>query len=39
VVAFLYGIETSWLLDQSVPVAAIFAEYTRSLVDHLQFEE
>jgi len=39
VVAFLYGIETSWLLDRSVPVAAVFAEYTRSLVDHLQRKE
>ena len=39
VVAFLYGIETSWLLDRSVPVAAVYAEYTRSLVDHLQLKE
>jgi AcrR family transcriptional regulator len=36
VVAFLYGIETSWLLDPAVPVAGVFAEYTRSLVTALQ---
>jgi AcrR family transcriptional regulator len=36
VMAFLYGIETSWLLDASVPVAAIFDEYTRSLVEYLR---
>lgn len=35
VVAVLYGIETSWLLDPSVPVAEIFAEYTNSLVTSL----
>jgi AcrR family transcriptional regulator len=39
VVAFLYGIETSWLLDPAVPVAEVFAEYTRSLVGHLQLKE
>lgn len=36
VMAILYGIETSWLLDPSVPVADIFDEYTRSLVEYLQ---
>jgi AcrR family transcriptional regulator len=35
VVAFLYGIEASWLLDPEVPVAAVFAEYTQSLVTQL----
>jgi hypothetical protein len=35
VVAFLYGIEASWLLDPEVPVAAVFAEYTKSLVTQL----
>jgi AcrR family transcriptional regulator len=35
IVAFLYGIELSWLLDPDVPVAEVFAEYTRSLVEQL----
>lgn len=36
IVAFLYGIETSCLLDPSVSVTEVFAEYTRSLVDYLR---
>jgi AcrR family transcriptional regulator len=35
VVAFLYGIELAWLLDPDVPVAEVFAEYTRSLIEQL----
>jgi AcrR family transcriptional regulator len=35
VVAFLYGIELAWLLDPDVPVAGVFAEYTRSLIEQL----
>jgi AcrR family transcriptional regulator len=31
VVAFLYGVETSWLLDPSVQVAEVFREYVSSL--------
>lgn len=31
IVAFLNGMETSWLLDPSVPVDEVFAEYARSL--------
>jgi len=31
VVAFLYGMETSWLLDPSVPLTEVFREYTSSL--------
>ncbi|MCL2586360.1 MAG: CoA transferase [Streptosporangiales bacterium] len=39
VVAVLYGIETSWLLDPSAPVTDMFAEYTRSLLGYLSLEE
>jgi AcrR family transcriptional regulator len=35
VVAFLYGVELTWLLDPDVPVAGIFAEYARSLIGDL----
>ena len=31
IVAFLSGMETSWLLDPSIPVTAVFREYTGSL--------
>ncbi|MEU5880591.1 TetR family transcriptional regulator [Spirillospora sp. NPDC047279] len=31
IVAFLNGIETSWLLDPSIPLAEVFREYTGSL--------
>lgn len=31
ILAFLNGMETSWLLDPSVPVNEVFEEYTRSL--------
>lgn len=37
IVAFLNGMETSWLLDPSVPVNEVFAEYTRSLRAALEF--
>jgi AcrR family transcriptional regulator len=31
IIAFLNGIETSWLLDPSIPLAEVFREYTSSL--------
>ncbi|WP_210716591.1 TetR/AcrR family transcriptional regulator [Amycolatopsis acididurans] len=31
IVAFLNGMETSWLLDPSIPVTEVFKEYTQSL--------
>jgi AcrR family transcriptional regulator len=31
IVAFLYGMETSWLLDPSIPLTEVFREYTGSL--------
>jgi AcrR family transcriptional regulator len=31
IVAFLNGMETSWLLDQSIPLTEVFREYARSL--------
>ncbi|MCX4094591.1 TetR/AcrR family transcriptional regulator [Nocardia sp. alder85J] len=31
VVAFLNGMETSWLLDPSIPLTTVFKEYARSL--------
>ncbi|HWC84750.1 MAG TPA: TetR family transcriptional regulator [Pseudonocardiaceae bacterium] len=31
IVAFLYGMETSWLLDPSIPLTEVFKEYTQSL--------
>jgi AcrR family transcriptional regulator len=35
IVAFLYGMETSWLLDPSIPLTEVFAEYTSSLARQL----
>ena len=35
IVAFLSGMETSWLLDPSIPVTAVFREYTGSLAGQL----
>ncbi|PXY33283.1 TetR family transcriptional regulator [Prauserella coralliicola] len=35
IVAFLYGMETSWLLDPSISLTAVFKEYTRSLARQL----
>src|SRR5215468_4943470 len=35
VVAFLNGMETSWLLDPSIPVAEVFKEYGQSLARQL----
>ncbi|GAA5052168.1 TetR/AcrR family transcriptional regulator [Nocardia callitridis] len=35
IVAFLNGMETSWLLDPSIPLTTVFREYTRSLTRQL----
>lgn len=35
IIAFLNGIETSWLLDPSIPVTEVFREYTASLARQL----
>jgi AcrR family transcriptional regulator len=35
IVAFLTGMETSWLLDPSIPITAVFREYTGSLARQL----
>jgi AcrR family transcriptional regulator len=35
IVAFITGMETSWLLDPSVPVIEVFKEYTQSLAQQL----
>lgn len=35
VIAFLNGMETSWLLDPSIPLTAVFSEYTRALAAQL----
>jgi hypothetical protein len=35
VVAFVYGMETSWLLDPSIPLTEVFREYTSSLARQL----
>lgn len=35
VIAFLNGMEISWLLDPSIPVAEVFQEYSASLVRQL----
>jgi AcrR family transcriptional regulator len=35
VIAFLNGMETSWLLDPSIPVAEVFKEYGQSLARQL----
>ena len=36
IVAFITGMETSWLLDPSLPLAAVFNEYTSSLARQLE---
>lgn len=38
IVAFLSGMETSWLLDPSVPLNEVFREYTSSLARQLTSE-
>jgi AcrR family transcriptional regulator len=38
IVAFLTGMETSWLLDPSVPLIEVFHEYTSSLASQLTKE-
>lgn len=35
IVAFVNGIETSWLLDPSIPLTDVFREYTNSLARQL----
>lgn len=35
ILAFLNGIETSWLLDPSIPLTEVFQEYTASLARQL----
>jgi AcrR family transcriptional regulator len=35
VIAFVNGMETSWLLDPSIPVTQVFREYARSLARQL----
>ena len=35
IIAFLYGMETSWLLDPSIPLTDVFREYTSSLARQL----
>jgi len=35
IMAFLNGIETSWLLDPSIPLPEVFREYTTSLSQQL----
>jgi len=35
IVAFLYGMETSWLLDPSIPLTEVFHKYTSSLARQL----
>jgi AcrR family transcriptional regulator len=35
VLAFLYGMEATWLLDQAIPVAQVLDEYTRGLLEDL----
>jgi AcrR family transcriptional regulator len=35
VLAVLYGIEASWLLDPAMPVAAVYAGYTSGLLEEL----
>jgi AcrR family transcriptional regulator len=36
VIAFVNGMETSWLLDPSIPVAEVFKEYAQSLARQLE---
>jgi AcrR family transcriptional regulator len=35
IIAFLHGMETSWLLDPSIPLTEVFREYTSSLARQL----
>jgi len=35
IVAFIYGMETSWLLEPSIPLTGVFAEYMNSLASQL----
>jgi AcrR family transcriptional regulator len=35
VIAFVNGMETSWLLDPSIPVSAVFRDYAQSLARQL----
>jgi AcrR family transcriptional regulator len=35
IVAFVYGMETAWLLDPSIPLSEAFREYTGSLAQQL----
>ena len=35
IIAFLYGMETSWLLDPSIPLNDVFRKYTNSLASQL----
>lgn len=35
IVAFITGLETSWLLDPSIPLTEVFREYTSSLASRL----
>jgi AcrR family transcriptional regulator len=35
IIAFITGMETSWLLDPSIPLTEVFQEYTRSLARQL----
>ena len=39
IVAFLYGMEASWLVDPSLPVAEVFKEYIQSLALQLTSPE
>jgi AcrR family transcriptional regulator len=36
IIAFLSGMETSWLLDPSIPLTEVFREYTNSLARQLE---
>lgn len=38
IVAFLYGMETSWLLDPAIPLTEVFREYTGSLARQLKLD-
>lgn len=35
ILAFVNGMETSWLLDPSIPLTDVFREYSRSLASQL----
>jgi len=35
IIAFLYGIETSWLLDPSIPLTDVFRGYASTLAREL----